>query len=102
MGSPSFTNATRLGLYSLDDLRSLALEFRRVQIFALLFAILKSRTFVIFQHTVLAAEMPLTETAVSDNPLSGLFALLMRAAKLLWWHVDCRCACEVGNMRCRR
>lgn len=53
---------------------------------ALLLAVLQSTTLVILQHSMLAAEMPLAEGAITDYPLRSVFAIFECAFYLLGWH----------------
>ena len=50
---------------------------------ALLLAVLQPRALVVFQHPMLAAEVPLAKGAVADDALRGLFAVFVRAAHFL-------------------
>ena len=52
----------------------------------LLLAILQARTFVVFQHPVLAAVVARAESTVSYYPLCCIFAVFEAAADLLGRH----------------
>ena len=41
---------------------------------------------MVLQQPVLAAEMPTAEATVADDALRRVFAILVAAADLLWWH----------------
>ena len=41
---------------------------------------------MIFQHSVLAAEMACAEAAVADDALGGVFAVFVGAADFFGWH----------------
>lgn len=52
----------------------------------LLLAILQPTALVILQHTMLAAEMPLTERAIAHDALGAVFAVFEGAFYLLGGH----------------
>lgn len=70
-------------LDTLDGHGSLRLELLLVPVLLLLLAVLKAGAVVRLEHAVLPAEMALAETAVADNALGGVLALLEIAADLL-------------------
>ena len=69
--------------YAFDGHGALALQLLLVPVLLLLLAILQPRAVVRLQHAVLAAEVSLTEAAVSDNPLGCVLAVFEPAADLL-------------------
>jgi hypothetical protein len=46
---------------------------------------------------MLATEMPIAETAVTNDSLGSFFAVLVRAADLLGWHTASERHCEVES-----
>ena len=69
---------------ALDSRRStLTLQLLLIPILLLLLAIFQTRAVVRLQHPVLAAEVTLTEAAITNNPLRYLFAILRRTSYLL-------------------
>jgi hypothetical protein len=64
--------------------------------------VFKTAALVVLQETVLATEMAIAETAISNNALGGFLAVLGTAANLLARHdVCCRCGTvvDVGPRR---
>lgn len=71
------------GLDALDNNSSLTIQLVGISFVTLFLAVLEPGALVILQHPMLAAEMPLAEGAVADDPLGRLFAVFMRAADFL-------------------
>ncbi len=74
---------THGNLDTLDDDSPLAIQFVRISVVALLFAVLQPTAFMIFQHAMLATELALAERAIADNALSLILAILEGTADLL-------------------
>ena len=75
--------------YTLDDLSTLAVQLIGVAGVRLLLAVLQTGTSMSFQHAVFGAEVTIAETAVADDALSGLLALLEGASRLARRHCEC-------------
>lgn len=66
-------------LNTLHNHGSFAVQLIRVSFVAFLFTVLQPAAFVVFQHAMLAAVVAVAETAVADDALRRLFAILVRA-----------------------
>ena len=78
----------RKGSNTLDDGRSLAVEFICVSGMRLLLAIFQAAAGVRFEHAVLVAEVAIAECAVADDALSCILALLEVATGFAGRHDD--------------
>ena len=72
--------------YTLDNLCTLAVQLVGVAGMGLLLAVLETSAGMGFEHAMLGAEVAAAETAVSDNALCGLLALLETASRLAGRH----------------
>lgn len=87
--------------YTLDDLGPLAVQLIGVAGVRLLLAILQAGTSMGFEHAVFGAEVTIAETAVADNALGGLLALLEGASRLARRHYECGGERETVDVRGR-
>ena len=92
---------------ALDCDRPLALELLPVALLILLLAVLKARAVMRFQHAVLATEVARAESAVADDALRGIAAVLEAAADLFWctatdWKREVDCGLAGDGVRCER
>ena len=86
-----------------DNSSPLTIELVGIPLVALLPAIFKPTAFMVLEHPMFATEMPLTEAAVTDNPLCLLFAFLEAASNFLRRHsaangkeeMECAVGCDV-------
>ena len=88
-------------LNTLHNHGSFAIQFIRVSFVTLLFTVLQSAAFMVFQHTMLAAVVAVAETAVAYYALRWLFAILVRATNFSRRHAATEGKGDVDGRRGR-
>lgn len=85
-----------------DDLRPLSLKLSSITCVRLLLAVFQTAALVVFQQTVLAAEVAVAKGAVTHDALSRLSAVLGGATELLSRHDGRESGSEKARMKAKK